>query len=178
MVVPSTLASWQCHTALTFPSSTADILFKAKKKRTTSVFPIFSGLLQHSPQQWTMQTHTAFKENLNFDFREGRTASGVIMLFCCCASNITSDPLCRGRREEGHARTPRQPLCPAHPAQPKYSRPEVQGFFSARLWFLSYKQLNLTVSLPQFLGQGCFMDPRWQSLRREDSSNYSALLFS
>lgn len=40
-----------------------------------------------------------------------RKASGVILLFWCCASNSTSDPLCTSRRD-----TPGAPY-PAHPAQ-------------------------------------------------------------
>lgn len=41
MVVPRIPASRQCQTDLTFPSSSAHFLLKAKQERTTHIFPIF-----------------------------------------------------------------------------------------------------------------------------------------
>lgn len=96
---------------------------KPRRKEPLPYFQYFLGYYNTAHGSRQCRHTLSFKENMKFDLREGRKASGVILLFWCCASNITSDLLCRSRRD-----TP-GPLCPAHPAQPKYSSPEVQDFF-------------------------------------------------
>lgn len=50
MVVPRIPASWQCQTALTFPSSAADFLLEGKKLRTAHIVPFFFWIIKHSGQ--------------------------------------------------------------------------------------------------------------------------------
>lgn len=50
MVVPRIPASWQCQTALTFPSSAADFLLERKKLRTAHIVPFFFWIIKHSGQ--------------------------------------------------------------------------------------------------------------------------------